>query len=364
MNRRPELDGIRGAAILMVMAYHYLSAPLSEATAGLPLIISRSLSLFWSGVDFFFVLSGFLIGGILLDQRKSANYFQVFYIRRACRILPPYLMLLAAFVLVARMHPSTDAAFDTSSVPLWSYFLFLQNVLMSVNHSFGADWLAVTWSLAIEEQFYLVLPLLVRWLPDRRLAYVAVATLLGALLLRMCFSKDFLVYVSSPTRADSLFAGLLIALMMRSESWRARLKQHSGLLVCCLALGAVGMALLTRNRALIGEALYSWTTLFYSTVLLLATLSRPRWLFWLLTRSWLVYAGCISYGLYLFHGPVLWGVEQWLPNAGHAVPALGTVLLRGALATALCTALAAVSHALIEKHIVAFGHRWKYQPPA
>lgn len=64
--------------------------------------------------------------------------------------------------------------------------------------------------------------------------------------------------------------------MLRSGSWKARLIQHSGLLVACLALGTVGMALLTRNHALIGKALYSWTTLFYSTVLLLVSLSRPR----------------------------------------------------------------------------------------
>jgi peptidoglycan/LPS O-acetylase OafA/YrhL len=113
-----------------------------------------------SGVDLFFVLSGFLIGSILLDNREAANQFKVFYLRRFCRILPIYFVWIALFFVLGKLLLN-DWLF-ASRYPAWSYPTFTQNFFMSNIGGFGAGWLAVTWSLAIEEQFYLTAPLLIR----------------------------------------------------------------------------------------------------------------------------------------------------------------------------------------------------------
>src|SRR5438094_8602273 len=97
--RVPELDGIRGTAIAMIVLYHWIILPSSGTDALLPALLVRVGVLGWSGVDLFFVLSGFLIGGILLDARLATNYFEVFYLRRAYRILPLYLAVCVAFWL-------------------------------------------------------------------------------------------------------------------------------------------------------------------------------------------------------------------------------------------------------------------------
>ena len=98
-SRTPELDGIRGIAILLVLIWHYPINQIRGEHGSVFHLVQQSLGWTWSGVDLFFVLSGFLIGGTLLDNRRASNYFQVFYIRRACRIVPLYFLLLLAFAV-------------------------------------------------------------------------------------------------------------------------------------------------------------------------------------------------------------------------------------------------------------------------
>ena len=88
--RMPELDGLRGAAILLVLIWHFWAGLAQPATGSIAALLAWPFHFAWSGVDLFFVLSGFLIGGILIDQRSATNYFRIFYFRRACRILPLY----------------------------------------------------------------------------------------------------------------------------------------------------------------------------------------------------------------------------------------------------------------------------------
>lgn len=148
--RSPELDGLRGTAILMVVVYHWVHNH-SKSTI-LPHKLEGLLSYGWSGVDLFFVLSGFLIGGILLDARDSANYFKVFCVRRSCRILPLYgaLCLLSAAIFYA--HIGTHAWLYDGSVPWYAYLTFGQNFWMAKadGAGFGAGNIAgITWSLAV-----------------------------------------------------------------------------------------------------------------------------------------------------------------------------------------------------------------------
>ena len=161
--RIPELDGLRGLAIGSVLIWHYFMVPTVTAP-GTPLSYALVFGrLTWSGVDLFFVLSGFLIGGILLDARKASNYFQVFYTRRFFRIVPIYaavLLIVPTFLLLAqRTHHGT---WLTPAHPPWYFFwTFTQNFWMVRAMDFGGNALGVTWSLAIEEQFYLLWPLIV-----------------------------------------------------------------------------------------------------------------------------------------------------------------------------------------------------------
>src|SRR5262249_34841992 len=139
--------------------------------------VARCFSLCWCGVDLFFVLSGFLIAGILLDNRTATNYFSVFYTRRICRIFPLYFLVLGLFILLlatgAREWTSLTWLFH-DPMPLWSYATFTQNVPMALQSTLGAGWMEVTWSLAVEEQFYFVIPLLVWLFPRRTLAVIAI----------------------------------------------------------------------------------------------------------------------------------------------------------------------------------------------
>ena len=122
MNRIKELDGIRGLAILMVLILHYFyQLSLGSVDNGSLLVHLHNFThWFWSGVDLFFVLSGFLIGGIIIDNRESKNFLQVFYIRRALRILPAYSLLLIAFyALRSQLDPARFGALSTETPPFF-----------------------------------------------------------------------------------------------------------------------------------------------------------------------------------------------------------------------------------------------------
>ncbi len=183
-----ELDGIRGCAILLVLIWHYIACQLhSPPLDSINYILARSLSLTKSGVDMFFVLSGFLIAGILLDNREANNYFRVFYLRRICRIFPLYFLMLGLFLVLTTLGLDQSPRFHwlfQNPFPLWSYATFTQNILVGLRGDFGANWLGITWSLAVEEQFYCFIPLLVWLLPRRKFALVALSLIFLAPLLR------------------------------------------------------------------------------------------------------------------------------------------------------------------------------------
>src|ERR1700687_2454964 len=213
--RIPELDGLRGLAILLVLFYHYI-----ESSPVLPGFLSVAGRLTWSGVDLFFVLSGFLIGGILLNARESPNYFKAFYVRRAYRILPIYAATLAAFWLI-RALSHVDYSDNVSlqwlfsrAFPWYFYATLTQNISMSYYGALGPAWLGATWSLAVEEQFYLTLPFLIKYVKPRRLRYLLGIVILFApvfrTLLRLFVTHGEVgTYVLMPSRADALMLGVL-----------------------------------------------------------------------------------------------------------------------------------------------------------
>ena len=136
MKRVSQLDGVRGIAILIVLVWHYFNCQIVSQPRTFISYCAHATSLTWTaGVDLFFVLSGFLIGGILLDRRDTSNYFRVFYLRRVCRIFPLYFLVLAVFLALSATSIATSPSFQSlfhDPFPLWSYVTFSQNILMGM----------------------------------------------------------------------------------------------------------------------------------------------------------------------------------------------------------------------------------------
>ena len=185
-----ELDGIRGIACILVLLDHVIFSNLPSLPG-----IGRLTPWLIGGVDLFFVLSGFLIGGILIDNKLASNYFKGCWIRRAGRVWPVYYLLVLTFFAVLALKPYLSAPWldrfllrDT--MPLWTYPLFLQNFAQASDNWFGgARWVASTWSLAIEEQFYLLAPPLVYLMTRRSVTSLAVTCIVAALLFRALLSQ-------------------------------------------------------------------------------------------------------------------------------------------------------------------------------
>jgi peptidoglycan/LPS O-acetylase OafA/YrhL len=157
-SRLPELDGLRAIAILLVLFSHQAAfVPLAG--------IRRFLDMGWIGVDLFFVLSGFLIGGILLEQRDATNYYRIFYLRRFLRIVPLYTLILLPGLVVLGLglqaYFAGHSLGDRSAAAIWFCPFFLQNIAWALA-LIPPTYLLPTWSVAVEEQFYLLLPLLIR----------------------------------------------------------------------------------------------------------------------------------------------------------------------------------------------------------
>jgi peptidoglycan/LPS O-acetylase OafA/YrhL len=366
--RIPELDGIRGIAIGMVLMAHFFEI---VSRPGSPLAYALvPLRLTWSGVDLFFVLSGFLIGGILLDVRESSNYFRVFYTRRFFRIVPIYVVLLVSVALAAHLSSARIVGRKEEvfygQLP-WVYFAaFLQNIGMSLHNVWGMFPLGVTWSLAVEEQFYLTLPLLVRFLDRRALLRFALLAIVGAPLLRTFLlhrnpENFFSWYTLMPCRADSLLLGVLGAIVLREPRWRGWLLGKHRLVLQTIAILLVGMAYLgwrspSPHDVLMATIGFTWLAITYLLFMLYILLFRDSWASYCLRRSWLRGLGIIAYGIYLFHEFFLgmfFGRIPWLRSWQDVGLSL-TVLV---VTIAFCR----LSWVYFEKPLVNIGHRTVYQ---
>lgn len=367
VERVTELDGVRGLAISLVLVFHYVHTSLQDVTPGTPLAyLKQALSFTWSGVDLFFVLSGFLIGGILLDHRESGNYFRVFYMRRVCRIFPLYYLHLALFVLLiafgAGQLPGLNALFDISGLPLWSYATFTQNIVMASKSVMGSDWLGVTWTLAIEEQFYLVLPLIVRFAPRRALPWILGGILGMAPALRAA-TQDAWAMIGTPWRADSLMAGALLAYFVRQAGFIEAVtagRRWLYTLFWLLLGGAVATVFITAQVPFNLTFTFLWLACLYTALVLLVLVDREGWIAGLFRQRILVWLGTVSYGVYLFHQAVnmlLHGLIRYLPPTIMELEGLAV----SCLALIVTLALAGVSFHYFERPIINYGHRYRYE---
>jgi peptidoglycan/LPS O-acetylase OafA/YrhL len=327
--RIPQLDATRGIAILVVMFHNERDA--------LPSHLQAIFASGWMGVDLFFVLSGFLITGILLDAKGSDGFFRNFYARRCLRIWPLYYaLILFMFVAVPLLRPAQGAMIFERSSPWWAYPFYLQNFLVPVATK-AVGPLGVTWSLAIEEQFYLLWPLAVRYLSRSRLRWVCIAVVLASPLVRLYLSgHDVYLYSNLFCRLDGLMAGAFFATMVREPDFESR--RYMNIAWAVLA-GALPLALATDGR---GEQwiVYSLSVLASAALVYLALFSSARWLQRMLASRALVFTGTISYGLYLLHK---------IPFDAVKGRALGPPALVFAVALAATYLLASASWYLFER---------------
>ncbi len=368
--RIPALDGLRGIAILLVLLCHSLFGLESSSPLVTRLVAVGRLS--WSGVDLFFVLSGFLIGGILLDARESPRYYTTFYIRRAYRILPLYFALTALFLfrhLPIRLLPGALGDASPLLVPWYSYFTFTQAFFMVHLGWYGAPALAVTWSLAVEEQFYLATPLLIRKIRGTLLVAALVFTVVAAPLLRFLLRHtlahgDFACYVLMPCRADALCLGVLSAYLVRRPAFWNQLIARRRLLWLATAVLFAGVALLTwRGYNQFSAPMTTWgyslLALFYTCCLLIAVSSTTELWHRALRTPWLMGLGTLAYCAYLLHYPLIQSGRRVARALFSTHPEL-SFLVGAFSAVALTLALAALSWRYYEKPMLRRGHRYQY----
>jgi peptidoglycan/LPS O-acetylase OafA/YrhL len=219
------LDGLRGLAVLLVLLLHF-QLPVGPTLADQWLHVAQNAG--YGGVDLFFVLSGFLITGVLLDAKGAPRYFRTFYIRRALRVLPLYYGTLIVLLWVAPLAGPNAATMSAAlRMRQWWYWLHATNILGALHVRWSAPfYTAHFWSLAIEEQFYAVWPVIVLLCGRRRLLQICAWGCVVALLLRAGLALDGAgekwIYQLTPARMDTLLIGAALAVWARDPGGLSR----------------------------------------------------------------------------------------------------------------------------------------------
>jgi len=351
----PALDGVRGVAIIAVVLHNATGialAPSSRWLHVLPLLSSRG----WIGVQLFFALSGFLITAGLLDSQHARHYFRNFYARRALRILPLYYsVLLVLLVVLPHFIDKLPYSLDRQA-PLW---LFIANWTKSFPYGFTHFW-----SLAVEEQFYLVWPLLVWKLAAPRLLSACLWIALGALLLRCVLAALgvdwWTIYSNTACRMDALALGGAAACVLRIPALKeAVCKRQSQLLGAALLVFLAGVPL-TRmydNGRWAGETFgYSLLAASASAFVLWAATSggrAPSGAARLLSFAPLRSVGRYSYAIYIFHNLLHQLVGQpWLMAHVGKLPPLPIAFVYALVVFAVSYVAAFCSYHALEKHFL------------
>jgi peptidoglycan/LPS O-acetylase OafA/YrhL len=368
----PELDGVRGVAILGVMVLHFVGGLNAQNFAERALVKLSTYGV-W-GVDLFFVLSGFLITGILHDAKGSPHYFRNFYARRTLRIFPLYYAVLLILMLLpaAALADWFPGLGETQRVQgyLWTY---LTNFYIGSTGGFTVPYVSHFWSLAVEEHFYLFWPFVIGTLSLSAGKRMCLLLSSVALALRIAVSwstpEALQAVVWTPCRLDALCCGAWFALALRTpgqrehiQSWCRRLVPGAGLFIVLLsgfhALSVQADAVVLPLR---GSALALW---FGACIVALTSEATPRVVRQAFRGSWLVVLGKYSYGLYVFHGIVAYCMHQqhW---ESRFTALLGSHVLGGAAVTVagfgLSFAIAYASFEWFERPVLKLKRYFEYR---
>ena len=366
--RIPALDGVRALASLMVVAYHFGPHIIRTADSRFSFLL-RFPRHGVEGVDLFFVLSGFLISGILVKERNSPRYFSTFYLRRAFRIFPLYYLTLAGYTVAALWLGARAAGLGRlfeHPLPLWTYWLYVQNVAMAVAGTYGAIWMAGSWSLAIEEQFYLTLPGVIKNVSDRVLMRIAGAGLVIPILLRALEQRSRILpgianAVLLPMRLDSLSAGIIVMLLLRNH--RDAIRKNAGLLRWSgILFGFVWFIFPTLPPAIsvrMGFLNDTISAVAFGLLILNIQLRPKTRVAKVLSAGPLRLLGNMAYSTYLFHPVVLCLVFRSLRGVDPQLNTTSDLPLL-ALALGVTLLLSWFSWMRFERPLLGLGHRLEY----
>ncbi len=376
-NRIKELDGLRGVAVIIVIALHIFKRAAYFTQHPVLLFITSLTTVGWVGVDIFFTLSGFLITSILLRAKNQEHYFRNFYVRRILRIFPLYYASIAFVLLFA---PKLETEFlDQLNIALPVLLLYQQNWAMLFNSFHLTGYLGVTWSLAIEEQFYLIWPLVVFFLNRERLMKVSagyIAVSFTARILATLFWGDsgdisHFFYYASFARFEEMLFGALLAVFLTGDGSRELVRRYSLPLFVVSFLGFAALCFLSLSGSLHPEYANSPLTIGgYTTAALFTTglvgvfVTHPpqdvlRRLF---QNPVLAFFGKYSYSMYLFHVTaalilldVFWHSEMrgWKPYVLYILATYAATIV-----------IALLTWNLLEKHMLGFKKYFEYKNPS
>jgi peptidoglycan/LPS O-acetylase OafA/YrhL len=371
--RVPVLDGLRGLAIALVLVNNNFPERLTAPRLD---VIAVHLSRFgWIGVDLFFVLSGYLITGILFDTKGGPGYFRNFYARRVLRIFPLYYaVLFVVFVIVPHTHLATADQLRRLHQQRWYYWLYMAN-LGTMIHGNTAFNTGHFWSLAVEEQFYLIWPLVVLLFDRRRLIGVCLVVMAASFVLRAVWLFHGLsstwVYEGTPFRVDGLAVGAMVALIMRrpgGAEWLARWAWPVGRVALPLGVALVAWFEMTHTTAgNFGVQVFGYPALAFGFGALLVRCldARPESR---LARTFdsrsMRFLGRYSYAVYVLHPFVLLFLNEMVPWTFTPPLVLGSHVPVGILVIPLVTLitlpLALLSWNLLEKRFLALKRYFPY----
>jgi peptidoglycan/LPS O-acetylase OafA/YrhL len=344
----PALDGMRGVAIIAVLGFH----------AEVPFLKGGFI-----GVDIFFVLSGFLITSLLIQEYSIYKTIRLrnFYLRRILRLAPALIFLLLVFLILSTLFLDPNKARSNLIDALISFF-YLSNWARAFNLH-PPDFLAHTWSLAIEEQFYILWPplliLLLRYVSSsRRIFQMTVGLVVFAWLLRVGLiltgSSIERLYNGLDTRADTLLAGCALAIVLScnllTETRQQKIAHWFRYITPLTAILLVYLSVALRWR---NPQLYYWMLVLIEVLVVILILdifvSPKSRLRTFLAVSPLVWIGKISYGLYLWHLPIFLTLK--LQGYGWLQIAL--------IGTLLTFTIAFLSYFLIERPCLKLKQRFR-----
>jgi len=364
----PALDGLRGVAILLVFLVHAIGVPLGGTTRVDAAVRTVAMA-GWTGVDLFFVLSGFLITGILLDTRGQPHWWPNFIARRALRIFPLYYgALTVLFVLLPRLARWSEPQFTTLQANQTWYWTYTVNLLAALTQGRGTPLSTLHfWSLSVEEQFYLIWPLIVWACKPRSLLRVIGLIVIGGLAFRLGVvlhdpANPYGPLLLTPGRLDGLMTGAALAAVARMPGGLVRLRAWAP---PAFAGGVFAVGLLAMVRRglepldpVVGVVATPVVALVYGALLVMALTAPPSSRLVRTLRSvWLGKWGKYSYGIYVIHLPLLGALEHETTLYQRGVAWLGGsqlpgVLLLAAVGMSMSYALAWLSYHLYEKRFL------------
>ncbi|MCS6981480.1 MAG: acyltransferase [Flavobacteriales bacterium] len=358
LSRIPYLDGLRGLACLFVVAHHYFLMPFYDNKDVMQSWWGRLFFQTWGVVDWFFVLSGWLIGTILLQHRDSPRYYRTFYVRRAARVLPLFFVLSVLFLFLSKTYEThLPWLFNDPLMPLWSFPLTLHTLVGGYYGTLGDRFISVSWTLVLEMHFYLLIPVIIKYFNRFQFALLFLGLTALAIYLRLVVPGECGVWQRSLlfTRPEGVFGGVLLAYYQKDKLFLFN-GNPWGPWILWIALfpGVV----LSAWDYYFGVFTYTWfalTAMAFFAVLLV----KPMFFKDVLEFKFFRWVGTISYSVYIWHLPIIGLVFNVFlkgdPQPSHPFFWEGTL---GALI--LSFLVAQLSYVFIEKPFLKAGKRFSY----